>query len=110
MAEMWAQNDEAVVISLDTQGLDDAVYQTHDLYTLEDLLIKELESDGIGQLDGHEISPTQTTIYLYGPDAEEIFSKCRTVLASYPLCRNSRAVIRWGGPGSSQREAVFPYN
>ena len=110
MAEAWAQNDEAVVISLDTQGLDDVVYRTHDLYTLEDLLTKELESDGSGELDGHEISPTQTTIYLYGPDAEEMFSKCRPVLASYPLCRNSRAVIRRGGPGSSQRVATFPYD
>ncbi len=110
MAGIQTQNEEAVVISLDGQGLDDVVYQTHDLSTLEDLLIEQIEPDGIGELDGHETGPTQTTIYLYGPNAEEIFSRVQPILASYPLCQNSRAVVRRGGPGSSQREVVFPFS
>lgn len=106
---MHTQNEEAVVITLVGQGLDDAVYQTYDLSTLEDLLIEQIEPDGIGNLDGHETGSTETTIYLYGPSAEELFSKVQPVLASYPLCQNSRAVVRRGGPGSSQREIVFPF-
>jgi hypothetical protein len=109
MADTQTQNEEAVVIFLDGQGLDDAVYQTYDLGTLEDLLTKQIEPGGIGELDGHETGQTQTTIYLYGPDAEELFSRVQPVLASYPLCRNSRAVVRRGGPGSSQRETAFPF-
>lgn len=103
------QNEEAVLISLDGQGLDDAIYQVYDLSTLEDMLSEQIEPDGIGELDGHESGPAQTTIYLYGPDAEELFSRVQQVLASYPLCQNSRAVIRRGGPGSTQREVVFPF-
>lgn len=102
------ENEEAVLISLDGQGLDDAVYQAYDLSTLEDLLSEQIGPDDIGELDGHEIGPSQTTIYLYGSDAEELFSRVQPVLASYPLCQNSRAVIRRGGPGSSQREVIFP--
>ena len=62
-------NEEAVLISLDAQGLDDAVYQAYDLSTLEDLLSEQIGPDDIGELDGHEIGPSQTTIYLYGSDA-----------------------------------------
>lgn len=102
------ENQEAVLISLDAQGLDDAVYEAYDLSTLEDLLSEQIEPDGIGELDGHESGPGHTTIYLYGPDAETLFSRVQPVLASYPLCQNSRAVIRRGGPGSSQREVVLP--
>jgi hypothetical protein len=110
MARIQTQNEEAVVITLDGQGLDDAVYQTYDLSTLEDLLIEQIEPDGIGNLDGHETGPTETTIYLYGNNAEEIFSKVKSVLVSYPLCQNSRAVVRRGGPGSDQREIMFPFS
>jgi hypothetical protein len=110
MTSAQAENEEAVVISLDGQGLDDAVYQAYDLSTLEDLLIEQIEPDGIGELDGHETGPTQTTIYLYGTDAEELFSRVEPVLASYPLCQNSRVVIRRGGPGSSQREVLFSFS
>jgi hypothetical protein len=109
MAHPQTQNEEAVVIFLDGLGLDDAVYQTYDLSTLEDLLTEQIEPDGIGELDGHETGQTQTTIYLYGPDAEELFSRVQPVLASYPLCQHSRAVVRRGGPGPSQRETAFPF-
>ncbi len=110
MTNAQPQNEEAVLISLDGQGLDNAVYQAYDLSTLEDLLSEQIEPDGIGELDGHESGPTQTTIYLYGPDAEMLFSRVQPVLASYPLCQNSRVVIRRGGPGSGQREVVFPFS
>jgi hypothetical protein len=104
------KSEEAVLISLDGHGLDDAVYRAYDLGTLEDLLVEQIEPDKIGELDGHESGPTQTTIYLYGLDAEELFSRVQPILASYPLCQNSRAVIRRGGPGSTQREVVFPFS
>lgn len=103
------ENEDAVLISLDGQGLDDAIYRAYDLSTLEDLLSEQIKPDGIGGLDGHESGPAQTTSYLYGPDAEVLFSRVQPVLSSYPLCQNSRAVIRRGGPSSDEREVVFPF-
>jgi hypothetical protein len=105
-----SENEEALLISLDGQGLDDTVYQACDLSTLEDLLIDQIERDGIGRIDGHEIGPAQTMIYLYGSDAEELFSRVQPILATYPLCQNSRVIIRHGGPGSRQREVLFPFS
>ena len=100
-------NGEAVLIFLDGQGLDDAVYRTYDVCTLEDLLSEQIESGGVGELDGHETGPEETTIYLYGPNAEELYSRVHPVLTSYPLCQNSRVIIRRGGPGSDQREILL---
>lgn len=101
--------EQAILIYLDGQSLDEDVYQTCDIATLEDLLIKQIESlDHVGELDGNETGPEGTTLYLYGPDAERLFEAIRPVLVSYPLCQNSRAVIRQGGPGASQREVTFP--
>ena len=93
MTAMQHNTEEAVFIFLDGQGLDDAIYQSCDLYTLEDLLIKELEPDGTGELDGHERGPEQTTIHLYGPDAAKIFSRLRPILTSYPLCRTAEPLF-----------------
>lgn len=103
-------SEEAVIIYLDGQGLDHVVYELYDLSTLEDLLSARIEQDRIGQLDGHEISPTQTVIYLYGPDAEEIFSRVQPVLSIHPLCNRSRVIVRGGAPGASQREVAFPFS
>ena len=103
------KNEQAVVLILDGQGLDDAVYQAYDLSTLEDLLIEQIKPNGIGELDGHESGPAETMIYLYGSDAEEIFLRIKSVIATYPLCQNSRVLVRKGGPGSSQREIIFPF-
>jgi hypothetical protein len=107
VSDASTKNEEAVLIYLDGQGLDDVVYQANDLSTLENLLNEQIEPDGVGELDGHETGPEQTTIYVYGPSAEELFSRMYPVLASYPLCQNSRVVIRRGGPGSDQREVLL---
>lgn len=110
MADTKTQNEEAVLIFLDGQGLDDAVYRDYDLSTLEGRIIELIEQDGIGELDGHETGPEHTTIYLYGPDAEALFSRVRNVLIHHPLCKNSRVVIRKGGPGSTCREVAAPFS
>jgi hypothetical protein len=65
---MLTKSEEAVLIFLDRTGLSGSVYRTCDLSALEDLLIARLEKEKVGILDGHEIRPTETVIYLYGTD------------------------------------------
>ena len=100
-------SSESVVVFLDGRGLDESVYQKYDLSTLEDLLIEQIEPSGIGELDGHETGPGGTAIYLYGPNAEELFASILPVLEAYPLCRNGRVVIRRFGP-VEPREVLLP--
>lgn len=105
---MPTKSEEAILIFLDGAGLADSVYRSSDLSTLEDLLIARLEKEGIGILDGHEIGPTETVIYLYGASAEKMFAEIKPILEKYPLCQNSKVVVRHGGPGANQRVVSLP--
>ncbi|MGA2068876.1 MAG: hypothetical protein ABSG86_28175 [Thermoguttaceae bacterium] len=95
---------EAVLVYLDGAGLPDHVYEECDTSTIEDRLIDAVARDGLGEFDGNEVGPTETTLFLYGPDAEKLFAGIEVTLRGYPLCQGARVVIRHGGPGSPQRE------
>jgi hypothetical protein len=95
-------SDQAVLIHLDGTGLEDSVYETCDLDTLEEQLIEAMGSSG--EWDGHESGEGLTTVFLYGSDAEQIFVSIEPVLKRYPLCRNAKVIIRRGTPGAPQRE------
>jgi hypothetical protein len=96
--------DECVLIYLDGVNLPDDVYNECDTSTLEDQLIEAIKRDQAGELDGHETGERETTIFTYGPNADDLYRAMEPVLATYPLCRNARVVIRKGGPGSPQTE------
>jgi hypothetical protein len=99
---------QAVLIHLDGTTLPDAVYAHHDLATLEDELIAVIELEKLGEFDGNEIGPAETTLFLYGPDAEKLFKGVELVLRANPLCQNARISIRTGGPGAAVREVRLP--
>lgn len=96
--------EQAVIVYLDGTGLPDSVYQECDTSTLEDRLIEVVERDGLGEVDGTETGPTETALFMYGPDAERLFAGVERTLRDYPLCHGARVVIRRGGPDSEQRE------
>jgi hypothetical protein len=95
---------QAVLVHLDGTDLADNVYEECDLSTLEDRLIEVIERDGLGEFDGNEIGPGETTLFMYGPDAERLFAGIEQTLRSYPLCERARVENRRGGPGAQQRE------
>ena len=94
----------AVLVYLDGIGLPDNVYEKYDTSTLEDMLTPILEAEGLGECDGTETGPEETVIFLYGADADRLFSAVEATLRSYPLCKGARVICRYGGPGSRQRE------
>jgi hypothetical protein len=96
--------EQAVIVYLDGTSLPDSVYQECDTSTLEDRLIEVIERDGLGEVDGTETGPTETALFMYGPDAERLFAGVERTLRDYPLCQGARVVIRRGGPESQQRE------
>lgn len=95
---------QAVLVHLDGTGLSDSVYQECDTATIEDRLIEVIERGGLGEFDGSETGPTETTLFMYGPDAERLFAGIEQTLRAYPLCQGARVVIRRGGPGAGERE------
>jgi hypothetical protein len=103
-----SDGEQAVLLHLDGSSLPDEVYPEYDLATLEDRIQAELAGKGLGEYDGSEFGPGGTTLYLYGPDAERLCALIQPILTAYPLCRNSRVVIRKGGPRAPQREIHVP--
>ena len=100
-------HEEAVIVHLDAQGLPDEVYEEHDLATLEDQLIEAIEAAQAGEFDGNEFGPGVVTLYMYGANAEHLFSAIEAALRAYPLCAGARVLIRRGGPGAPERELVL---
>lgn len=84
----------AVLIELDSIHLPESVYRDYDIATLENRLEEVMESSESGELDGHETGPENTTLFLYGADAESLFRAVEPVLQDYPLCRGARVTIR----------------
>ncbi len=102
-----AAAEEAVIVYLDANGLPDAVYEEHDLATLEGQLEEAIASAQAGDLDGNEFGPGVVTLYMYGPDAEKLFCAVEAPLRAYPLCVGAKVVVRRGGPGSPERTVVL---
>ena len=66
-------------------------------FQVEDQLGEAIEQRGFGEYDGDEHGPTETTFFMYGPDAERLYSGIEPVLRAYPLCQNARVIIRRSG-------------
>ena len=95
---------QAVLVHLDGTGLPDHIYQECDLATIEDQLIEVIARNKLGEFDGNEVGPSETTLFMYGPDAERLFAGIEPILRGYPLCQGARVEIRHGGPGAQTRE------
>jgi hypothetical protein len=99
---------ECVAVFLDGVGLPDSVYQATDI----DELARQL-SDAMGEYGEIRASwagQTETSIHLFGHDAEDVYSRIEPILKSYPLCQNARVVIRHGKPSLQRREVRLPFH
>ena len=99
---------QCVLVHLDGTSLADDVYRQWDVMTLSGQLEEVLGRQKLGEYDGDEQGPTETTLFMYGPDAERLFNRIEPVLRVYPLCQNARVVIRRGPPGAPERELRLP--
>lgn len=91
-------SEQAVLVHLDpsrTRG--------GELGNLEDALVEVIRSGGLGEFDGNEVSESAVTLYLYGPDAERLFSRIEPTLRASSLCAGAAVVVRLGGPGAPER-------
>jgi hypothetical protein len=102
------EDQECVLVHLDATSLPDDVYERCDIWTISERLEEVLQQHALGECDGHETGPTETTLFLYGPDAERMFGGIEGVLRDYPLCQNARVVIRRGELGAPERELRLP--
>jgi hypothetical protein len=70
-----------------------------------------IESAGVGEFDGNEMAQdgSDGSLYMYGPDADQLFEAVRPVLEAATCITDAVATIRYGPPedGVREREVAF---
>lgn len=76
------------------------------LFALERRLLDAVSSAGAGEYDGHEIAVdlSHGTLYMYGPDADALFTAVQPVLAATPFLAHARVTLRYGPPEDGVRQ------
>ncbi|MGJ8658085.1 MAG: hypothetical protein ACSHX6_16680 [Akkermansiaceae bacterium] len=82
---------EGVGVYLDGTSLSDEVYKNSDINVVVEELNKAIA--GNGELQSHWEGNTETALYFYGDNAEQMIKSMRDFLDTYPLCEGSRSVI-----------------
>ena len=96
-------SEHAVIVKFD--------YGTTDLgslFELEDQLEFLLEDGSHGEYDGHEIAVdgSDGLLYLYGPDADDLYNTIKPTLLASSAIKNAVATLRYGPPEDGVREVV----
>jgi hypothetical protein len=66
------------------------------LVALEDRLAAAIAAAKVGEFDGDEFGGGECVLYMYGPDADGLFSAIRAMLEAASLPAGSYAIRRWG--------------
>ena len=76
-----------------------------ELTALENQLVEAIERAGVGELDGHEVAldGRDTLLYMYGPDADELYRTIEPVLLMWAPLSEARVLLRYGPPGIDTR-------
>ena len=95
--------EQAVIVHFDYAA--DSLDPLHDL---EEQLEEAIAEAGVGEFDGNEIAVglSDGSLYMYGPDADALFTVARPLLAAAGCLRNARATLRYGPPQDGVRERV----
>ncbi len=84
-------------------------YGSHDLdklFVLEEKLEKKINAGGVGEYDGNEVAAdgSHGTLYMYGTDADDLFSTVRPILEATSFMEGARITLRYGPPGEEAKE------
>jgi hypothetical protein len=76
------------------------------LYQLEDELTLIISEAGVGILDGHEIAMDLSggILYMYGPNAEQLFKAIRSTLERADFMKAAVITLRFGAANENAKE------
>lgn len=63
---------------------------------LEDALVEAMKVNPKIEVDGHEFGEGKAVLFLYGPDADEMFRIAKPLLLAFPSMGPKRVVRRYG--------------
>ncbi|BCG93963.1 hypothetical protein [Mesorhizobium sp. 131-2-1] len=89
--------EQAVIVYLLlTGGPFGTQQERQSVQVLEDRLEQVVSNANAGEFDGDEFGEGECVLYLYGPDAEKLFSAIEPVLKSSPVATGGYAIKRFG--------------
>lgn len=95
-AKRARKHSQALMVHLPWQEIPSEAHDRFDIYALQEDLRKVIKRKRLGVFDGNELSSEEAVLFMYGADAEALFSGIESLLRSNPLCKNARIVIRRG--------------
>jgi len=97
-----SSDEQAVIISFELNDSRDL----KSLFELENQIITAINNNSAGEYDGNEISESgnEGTLYIYGKDADKIFSVVKPLFEKAAFIKNSNALLRYGPPEDGIKE------
>lgn len=95
--------EHAVIVNFNYGGTDfDPVFE------LGSQLDHAITTAAVGDFDGNELATdgSDGSLYMYGPDADQLFAVVRPVLEAAAFMHGARVRLRYGDAGSGAREQV----
>jgi hypothetical protein len=82
------------------------------LFALEDKLESAISKADVGEYDGNEIAADGSDgfLYMYGPDADRLFSVVKPILDDTPFMRGAKVTLRYGSPKDGVKEKIIVIN
>jgi hypothetical protein len=79
------------------------------IYAIEDLLRMAISEAGAGEYDRREVADdgSDGVLYMYGPNAENLFRAISPVLASFPFMRGATVTLHFGPPKRSTPKRII---
>jgi hypothetical protein len=101
-----ANGPEEHALIVETKGV-----QVEDgaLYAVEDALTGAIEKAGVGIYDGHDraVDGSHAILYMYGPDADDLFKVALPILLSHALTASGVAKRRYGSAQNPNAQVKF---
>jgi hypothetical protein len=96
------QEPEHAVIIRFNYGIDGL----DELHNLERKLQKVIQDNNVGEYDGHEIAIDYSDgfLYMYGPNAENLFKTINQILKETTFMKGAIAKLRFGPPEEGVKE------
>ena len=82
------------------------------LFEIEDLLIDLFRDGHVGEVDGNDISidGTESTIYVYGPDAKTLYATAQDLRGADAELNTCHVYLRFGNADDAQAPEIrFPF-
>ena len=104
LAGLGSPAEGAVLVEIDC-GIRAGMERNQDAKRLVYDLKAIVEREGVGYAGGLVSIPENTTLMLYGSDAEALYNSIEPMLNSAPVCRGATITIR---QGSTHRQVMIP--